>query len=64
MKVKIEINTDNAAFEGPWWGFELVRILDKLENRLLSCTGNPGPGWVVVLRDSNGNRVGTLTVEE
>jgi len=63
MKVTIEITTDNAAFEGAWWGFEVARILDKLEDTMLGLVGNPGDGYKIGLLDSNGNRVGFFKVE-
>lgn len=53
-KIIITINTTNAAFEDEK---ELANILYKLandaENGALSC----------IVRDSNGNKVGIVTVE-
>ena len=58
MKLRIEMNLDNAAFsEG---GVEEVRrILNKM------CARLPDPlegGWEWKAMDSNGNRVGKATI--
>lgn len=62
--ITIRINTDNAAF-GDTLGstnLEVTRILDGLVDRLRS------EPWTlqadtVILRDSNGNAVGTFDIE-
>jgi len=60
--VKIEISTENSAFEGENKSLEVVRILKKLANRLendaelITCK--------IALIDLNGNKVGTCTEEE
>lgn len=55
MKIQIEIDLDNAAFEdNPG---ELAQILDKIPS-------NVRPGDDGKLMDSNGNRVGQWEVNE
>ena len=55
--VRVEIKTDNAAFENP---MELAHILEDLASRVRD-TGHLADDSI---RDSNGNRVGQVTVEE
>lgn len=59
MKLKIEINMDNAAFS-PTSGTEVARILRKLADRIEGedCT----PGDVTPCIDLNGNKVGKAQV--
>ena len=57
MKVKIEFNTDNAAFEDNFEG-EIVRILDDLKIRL----GYLDMGRPLVIRDINGNVIGEMNL--
>ena len=58
MKIRIEINCDNAAFEDDP-ATEVERILKNLTGKLRL------PGMEdLPLMDINGNKVGTLTVEE
>lgn len=70
MKVKIEINCDNAAFH---WGNgevrsrnsiatgdELARILQELANKIKNQEISVGDSYS--LRDINGNRVGEMKV--
>lgn len=59
MKFKIEISTDNAAFEDNV-AAETGRILRKIANDIVFFEVDE----VYPLRDSNGNTVGHLTVEE
>ena len=57
MKLKIEIECDNAAFgDAPEW--EVARILRELADRVIDedCLAHP-------IFDANGNRVGRSTVE-
>lgn len=59
MKCVIEIEMDNAAFlDGPE---ELSKILWKAHRRILE-DGEPHDA-PLVLRDSNGNKVGELRIE-
>jgi hypothetical protein len=59
MKVVIEIECDNAAFEDDP-GLEVAKILLGLVNHLRNCrVVIDGPGPVMKLRDSNGNTVGS-----
>ena len=55
MKIKIEIKTDNAAFETVP-GIEAARILRAIANNLEDWTGDK---FEDNLRDINGNTVGT-----
>jgi len=59
MKLLIEIEMDNAAFE-PCSGTECARILRKLADRIEDeqCT----EGDVTPCRDINGNKVGKAEV--
>lgn len=60
-KVTIEIDTDNAAFEDDNWGHEVSRILKTTAMKSLRY-GREISG--VLLRDSNGNTVGSVTIGE
>lgn len=57
MRLKVEIDLDNAAFEEPQ---ELYRVLDVLVEAV--ANGTPEPGWSCTLGDSNGNTVGYAKV--
>jgi hypothetical protein len=58
MLVKIEIRCDNAAFEDDFAG-EIKRILNIAASKLANGhVLQPGP-----LSDSNGNKVGFVSVE-
>lgn len=61
MKLTIEINMDNAAFED-CSGTECARILRKLALRIEG--DNCRPGDVTPCMDINGNKVGNATVED
>lgn len=54
MKVEIEINCDNSAFDGDNFTFEVKRILSEVSKADYLC-GKP-------LFDINGNRVGKVRV--
>lgn len=59
MKLKIEINTDNAAFVDDFEG-EVKQCLDQVsEYAYRLCNG-----YSVRIRDTNGNTVGTAKLEE
>lgn len=64
MKVKIEIDCNNAAFEERNNGFEVARILryvvDHVEHEQLEAGGD----YDLYLRDENGNRVGRMRVSK
>jgi hypothetical protein len=53
--VKIEFNTDNAAFEDPT---EISRILRKLADRLEYVSNNEQ----IPIMDINGNKIGRCEV--
>ena len=56
MKLTIEINLDNAAFEDESEVFRIVsHVGEVVEYR---------PGWTKTLRDLNGNTVGTAVVTD
>lgn len=59
MKIKIEINCDNAAFDESL-SIETISILSKLAEKLTHTNIFD----VAILRDSNGNAVGTFEVVE
>lgn len=61
MKVLIEINTDNAAFEDNGIGNE---VLTCLEQFIITAEHRPVPAWNMQLFDSNGNAVGTVKMTE
>ncbi len=65
MKVTIEIECDNAAFD-PDPAQELGRILRDTGALLQDqgVDGMPRPGDSRPIRDINGNTVGSLTVNE
>ena len=68
MKVKIEIDCSNAAFEGDSCELEVGRILSRLGNEMVheqryglrDAVGD----MHVRLRDVNGNTVGSLTTKQ
>lgn len=56
---KLEIQTDNAAFEGDACGDELATILERIAGQLREgYTSSP------VVQDSNGNRVGAWSISQ
>jgi hypothetical protein len=57
MQYNIQINMDNAAFEGDNTA-EVARILHELADRI-TRGGELLPGDIENLRDINGNTVGT-----
>jgi len=64
MKCKIEIDMDNAAFEENVVGHEVGRILNDLAINYMESARNNDVPRLCVLRDSNGNTVGTADVAE
>lgn len=54
---KLTIETDNAAFQDGEPAFEVARILREVADAMENGT-NEGP-----VRDVNGNRVGTFTLD-
>ncbi len=62
MKITIEINADNAAFEGADCGPELARILATLARRLKDLDAEGVADADERLRDLNGNTVGHFIV--
>lgn len=62
--IRIEIKTDNAAFDGESCGPELARILRDLAGRIEEYRAEEfqqGDGWRAL--DSNGNVVGRMEVQ-
>ena len=57
---KVEIETDNAAFDEGYHDFEVARILRALADTLDMYGGRAE----YTLRDINGNTVGKATSEE
>ena len=62
MKAKIEVDMDNAAFDH-FPLEELANILDGLTKDLWEGLPGIAPA-TATLRDSNGNRVGRLVIED
>lgn len=63
MKLRIEINMDNAAFDEDGPGRESARILSYAAQIAATLdASSPLGSWR--LRDKNGNKVGHLTVSE
>jgi hypothetical protein len=60
MKINIEFDTDNAAFEDDRLS-EVTRIMTLAKIEALDCL-NDGCGIRVPIKDSNGNRVGVLEI--
>lgn len=60
MKITIEFDTENAAFEDDRFS-EVGRILQMAEREVMDCLDD-GCGIRVPIKDSNGNRVGTLEI--
>lgn len=65
MKCKIEIDMDNAAFDyGSYMDNELSKILLWLSNESgRNAITNKSNAFTESIRDSNGNTVGTFTIE-
>lgn len=63
MKITIEINCDNAAFEDDAGG-EIARILNSIASEAQEFYHPTNNRMCPVVRDINGNKVGTVTVEE
>ena len=60
MEFKLNIRTDNAAFEDcP--GFEVARILREIANKV---DGRELPYYMQTIRDCNGNDVGRYSCKE
>jgi len=60
MKITININTDNAAFDEDFPEFEVIRILNKLTEKL----EHNGLNCEYPLIDLNGNKVGELKIND
>ena len=60
MKINIEFDTDNAAFEDDRFE-ETSRILQMVEREVMDCLDD-GCGIRVPIKDTNGNRVGVLEI--
>lgn len=62
MKFKLDITTDNAAFEGSCWSGEVARILRTLAGQLDEVGRAMHVAPEILIRDVNGNTVGKATV--
>ena len=62
MKLKIEIEMDNAAFKEADEGFEVARILAHVAEVIEAGNLGMSPGATMRLRDINGNTCGTAKV--
>jgi hypothetical protein len=58
MKLTVNIDTDNAAFEGDNLGPELARILHRVATAVKDLESEPAE-FELHLRDINGYRVGS-----
>jgi hypothetical protein len=69
MKITIEFETDNAAFEGELFGGELKKVLNQARLKVLRQRHRP-PALCEHLEsmdkllDTNGNTVGTVEVKK
>lgn len=61
MKITIEFNTENAAFEDDRFG-EISRIMTLAKIEVMDCLED-GCGVRVPVMDTNGNRAGFIEVE-
>lgn len=57
--ITISIETSNAAFKDAGVNYEVARILSQLAERIKN--DGMDAGEVFILRDENGNKVGTAT---
>lgn len=59
MKITIEFDTDNAAFED---GFapEVARVIARATTKIINHAETSEPGDSEWLHDTNGNRVGEV----
>lgn len=65
MKVKIEVTMDNAAFEDRGFQKELEAIVcEAIQNPMLRTAIEKGLYYDGLIRDSNGNKVGYLYLED
>ena len=60
MKITIEFDTESAAFEDDRFE-ETNRILQMVEREVMDCLDD-GCGIRVPIKDTNGNRAGTLEI--
>jgi hypothetical protein len=64
MQIKIQFDCDNAAFEDT---YEISAVLDrckaKIERMIFNGEALEGESATATLRDTNGNSVGTVTIE-
>lgn len=60
MKINIEFDTENAAFEDNRFA-EVSRILTRVKEEVMECLDD-GCGIRVPIKDTNGNRVGVLEI--
>jgi hypothetical protein len=60
MKIVIEFDTENAAFEDDRYA-EVNRILNNANKRIMQCLDD-GNDIRVPIKDINGNRVGILEI--
>lgn len=60
--IRIEINTDNAAFDGYNGYLETVRMLRDIADRVESGSLGTERGYHQGIRDINGNFVGSFAV--
>lgn len=64
MKATIEIKMGNSAFS-EYPGVELARILDQLSTQaktLMDASQVEHHEWIVPIKDTNGNTVGSMVI--
>ncbi len=62
MEFTINIECDNAAFEGEPLG-EIAKILGDQVKKIQHWVGDGSLTWKSTLHDSNGNKVGTAELK-
>ncbi len=63
MQLVIKLDMDNAAFEDSGCGSEVARILYKWIGRIEAYSQDDFAGETAILRDVNGNTVGSVEVQ-
>lgn len=62
MDIKIEFNTDNAAFDIEYPQFEIQYVIEQAKRKLCEYPEPVDHVAEIPLHDSNGNRIGQITI--
>lgn len=62
MKIKIEFDTDNGAFDGESLVFECYRVLQNCLEHIDNAQKFPVHRLTLPLADSNGNGIGEIEI--